>query len=89
MDRERGAWAGASTANLIRGERMVTYWCRTCGALIGRFPGSPDDARLGLASLTPEDRADIIVGNVSDGRIGVRIRCRDCLPGPPPTPSYH
>jgi hypothetical protein len=64
---------------------MVRYWCRRCGAPVGRFAGRIDDPRLGLASLTPQERADIIVGNLPADRAEVRVLCEACLPEPPPS----
>jgi hypothetical protein len=65
------------------GRRMVTYWCRRCGALVGRYAGDWDEPRLGLWSLTPQERAHIIVSDLPPARTEVRVLCEDCLPRPP------
>jgi hypothetical protein len=63
---------------------MVRYWCRRCGALVGTAPGTVDDPRLGLLALTPQERADIIVGNLPADHAEVRVLCEACLPEAPP-----
>jgi hypothetical protein len=61
---------------------VVTYWCRSCGRLVGRVEVAPDDPRLGLTQLTLEERAAIIGANVG-GRTEVRVLCDQCLPVAP------
>jgi hypothetical protein len=61
---------------------MVTYWCRSCGRLVGRLDLAADDPRLGLQQLTPTERAAIIGPNAA-GRTEVRVLCDRCLPDMP------
>ena len=63
MDGRRGAYAV-----------LVKYRCRYCRMPLGVLA---DEARLGFAALTPEERADIITYD-SDGEITVRLVCDYC-----------
>jgi hypothetical protein len=56
----------------------VNYICRHCHMPLGRFENSEvTEFRLGLHSLTPEERKRIIAYN-SNGDVTVRVICEYC-----------
>lgn len=60
----------------------VDYICRVCGDwLLNLEVNHDDEVRLGFASLTPEERADIIDLNLQTGAVIVRTFCGMCSPG--------
>jgi hypothetical protein len=56
----------------------VNYICRHCRMPLGRFEDAEvTEYRLGLHSLTPEERKRIIAYN-SNGDVTVRVICEYC-----------
>lgn len=75
----------------------IEYTCDWCGDLVGAVDLSVvDEDSLGLAALTPEERANIIRVDRERGLTTVSSVCDDCLVDlglavdqPRPRPVYH
>lgn len=56
----------------------IHYVCRHCRTFLGSLPASPaTEMRLGLHSLTPDERRDIIAYD-SEGETTVKVTCDYC-----------
>ncbi|KAA9003596.1 anti-sigma-F factor Fin family protein [Paenibacillus spiritus] len=56
----------------------IHYVCRHCRTYLGSIDGGRiSEARLGLHSLTPAERRDIIAYD-SEGEVTVRVTCDYC-----------
>jgi hypothetical protein len=55
----------------------VNYICRHCSMQIGTIEQQVDESQLGLNSLTPEERKDIITYN-QNGDLTLKVVCDYC-----------
>jgi hypothetical protein len=58
----------------------IRYVCEYCQRVIGQFEtDQPDEARLGLANLTEEEKADIISIDAKNNVMDILSMCDDCV----------
>ncbi|WP_394239417.1 anti-sigma-F factor Fin family protein [Niallia oryzisoli] len=67
----------------------IHYHCRHCGVKLGTLEAfSVDSERLGLHTLSDEERQDMITYN-SQGDIQIKSICEDCQESLEKNPQYY
>lgn len=58
----------------------VRYVCRHCGKQMSKLHMLRlDEVRLGLTTLTPEERAEMVFTDAATGNVTIHSFCDDCV----------